>query len=272
MGNSLAELTRDSQYLEKRSAGNSAVLRQGPGPSKRSVAEGALHGADTIVSGLARGVSGFFNKPLEGAKRDGLEGLVKGLGAGALGLVVMPVVSVTDAVHDAFEHNATDARQNTGVFAQRVRMPRALGFSGELSTFSRYDAEVQQQLWLVTKTGAALNRRSNLSAATLKELGNGRYAAGRPCGGPGMVGSKRLVVTTKHVLSLNVGAISDGEVQLEWFERLESLAIAEESASEIILHLRDGGMRFVHCAGGSRERKAVFEMVDRALRTNDIIR
>ena len=90
------------------------------------------------------GVSGFFNKPLEGAKRDGLEGLVKGLGAGALGLVVMPVVSVTDAVHDAFEHNATDARQNTGVFAQRVRMPRALGFSGELSTFSRYDAEVQQ--------------------------------------------------------------------------------------------------------------------------------
>ncbi|KOO28183.1 vacuolar protein sorting-associated protein vps13 [Chrysochromulina tobinii] len=272
MGNSLAELTRDSQYLEKRSAGNSAVLRQGPGPSKRSVAEGALHGADTIVSGLARGVSGFFNKPLEGAKRDGLEGLVKGLGAGALGLVVMPVVSVTDAVHDAFEHNATDARQNTGVFAQRVRMPRALGFSGELSTFSRYDAEVQQQLWLVTKTGAALNRRSNLSAATLKELGNGRYAAARPCGGAGMVGSKRLVVTTKHVLSLNVGASSDGEVQLEWFERLESLAIAEESASEIILHLRDGGMRFVHCAGGSRERKAVFEMVDRALRTNDIIR
>eukprot|EP00900_Chrysochromulina_parva_P011581 jgi/Chrpa1/20423/Chrysochromulina_OHIO_Genome00022751-RA len=126
MGNSLAELTRDSQYLEKRSAGNSAVLRQGPGP------------------GLARGVSGFFNKPLEGAKRDGLEGLVKGLGAGALVLVVMPVVSVTDAVQDAFEHNATDARQNTGVFAQRVRMPRALGFSGELSTFSRYDAEVQQ--------------------------------------------------------------------------------------------------------------------------------
>jgi hypothetical protein len=45
MGKSLAELTRDSQYLEKRSAGNSAVLRQGPGPSKRSVAEGALHGA-----------------------------------------------------------------------------------------------------------------------------------------------------------------------------------------------------------------------------------
>eukprot|EP00900_Chrysochromulina_parva_P011582 jgi/Chrpa1/20424/Chrysochromulina_OHIO_Genome00022752-RA len=87
-----------------------------------------------------------------------------------------------------------------------------------------------------------------------------------------MVGSKRLVVTTKHVLSLNVGASFDGEVQLEWFERLESLAIAEESASEIILHLRDGGMRFVHCAGGSRERKAVFEMVDRALRTNDIIR
>ena len=96
---------------------------------------------------------------------------------------------------------------------------------------------------------------------------------------------KRLVVTTSHVLSLHVGnvasasggAASSGErpgggtgaegekPQLEWYERLVSIATAEESGGEVVLHLRDGGMRFVPCAGGQRERRACFDILHNAL-------
>jgi len=275
LGNSLAELTHDKTYLEKRSAGNTAVVRQqmapGVGAPKRNVAEGALHAGDQIVSGVARGLTGLFSKPLEGAKQKGVEGFVKGLGSGAIGLVVKPVVGITDAVTDAFEHTATDVRQLTGVFAQRVRLPRTLGHSGELTAFSEYDAVLQQQLWLVTQPG-----KGGRSGEALKAIRQGRYAAGRACGGPGAVNSKRLIVTTKHVLSLNVGGSGggssrgEGDAQLEWYEALTSIATCEESSAEVVLHLRQGGMRFVPCAGGTSQRRAVFEIIDRALRAIDL--
>ena len=41
----------------------------------------------------------------------------------------------------------------------------------------------------------------------------------------------------------------------------------EESSTEIVLYLRDGGMRFVPCAGAANERHAVYEMVQEALRS-----
>ena len=284
LGHTLAELTQDRQYLEKRAAGETAVVRgQTSGPPKRNVAEGAVKGADTVVTSLFRGVTGLVQKPLEGAKEKGVEGFFKGLGMGAAGLIVKPVVGLTDAIGDAFEHTATDVRQSTGVFAQRLRLPRTLGHCGELSTFSRYDAEVQQQLWLVTQPGSGAGGKVKHPVAALRDIASGRFAAGRPCGGPGAVGSKRLVVTTKHVLSLQTGSggasaghaegsrrAAEGDVALEWYEKLHNVATAEESAAEVVLHLRDGGMRFIHCAGGVRERRAVFEVVDRALRTLDL--
>ena len=120
----------------------------------------------------------------------------------------------------------------------------------------------------------------------LKSLSDGRYIAARPCGGPRAFGTKRLVVTTTHVLSLHlgggggssgggVGGMGEGsssqQPALEWFERLNAISTLEESASELVLHLRDGGMRFVPCAAGARERRDVFEVVDLALRSLQVV-
>ena len=54
---------------------------------------------------------------------------------------------------------------------------------------------------------------------------------------------------------------------LEWFERLSSIATLEESATEIVLHLRDGGMRFVPCHAGRQERKELYEIVEQGMRS-----
>ena len=83
------------------------------------------------------------------------------------------------------------------------------------------------------------------------------------------------MVTTTHVLSLHLGAAGGssrgGELgeqpTLEWFERLSGIGTLEESASEVVIHLRDGGMRFVPCAAGQREKHELFEMVDQVLRS-----
>ena len=264
----MAELTHDADYLAGRQGKSTAIMRQA---AKRpeNAAEGLLQGADTVAQGLARGFGGLFSKPLKGAKEKGVEGFFHGLGQGAVGLVVKPLVGVTDAVSEGLQRTS-QADLKSGVFAQRARLPRALGQSAELLSYSVEEAEVQQQLWLVVQAGGKKYRN----------LAEGRYCAGRRCGALKHHGAKRLVVTTIHVISLHVGhaggaagssggivgGASASELQLEWYEALTNVATAEETGGELVLHLRDGGMRFVPCAGGTRERRACFDIVDRALK------
>ena len=64
----MAELTQDSEYLEKRAMTNNAVVRLNT-KNSRSVGEGIVHGADAVIGGLARGVAGVFADPIQGALR-----------------------------------------------------------------------------------------------------------------------------------------------------------------------------------------------------------
>lgn len=45
---------------------------------------------------MFRGVKGAVQRPIEGAKRSGAEGFVKGLGVGAVGLFVQPIAGTAD--------------------------------------------------------------------------------------------------------------------------------------------------------------------------------
>ena len=216
-------------------------------------------------------LQGAFKEPVKGAQRDGVEGFFKGVVKGAVGALVKPAVGVADAVSAATLKSAAEMSAGEGVFAQRVRPPRALGVSGELRAFARADAEAQQQLAVLVQAGGK----------RLRPLAEGRFVGARPCGGARAFGSKRLVVTTAHVISLHMAFSGSGSVgssrggerehggeqaQLEWYERLAAIATLEESSSELVLHLREGGMRFVPCAAGARERRELFEMVDTSLR------
>jgi hypothetical protein len=55
-------------------------------------------------------------------------------------------------------------------------------------------------------------------------------------------------------------------VQMEWHEPLANVAAAEQSSSEVVLHLRGGGLRFVPCDGGAPVVRSTFQKVDAALR------
>lgn len=56
---------------------------------------------------MSDGVSGLIKNPLRGAESGGFAGFAKGVGTGMLGLVVKPVVGVTDAATDVLQGGVT---------------------------------------------------------------------------------------------------------------------------------------------------------------------
>ena len=62
-------------------------------------------------------------------------------------------------------------------------------------------------------------------------------------------GGRYLVLTSAHALLLSRD--EDNATRLEWHEPLVNVGAAEQSSSEVVLHLKGGGMRFVPCVGGA---------------------
>ena len=153
---------------------------------------------------------------------------------------------------------------NTGMQSEketRHRLPRALGSAGELLPYSEMSAKSQQLLAELVASGSS----------KVRPLAEGRYSGVCHCGGPNAFGSKQLVTTTAHVIAISTsgggGSSSSGSGggAIEWFERLSNIAAAEVSGAEVVLHLRDGGMRFVPCAHSPGARQELFRVVMSAL-------
>ena len=92
-----------------------------------------------------------------------------------------------------------------------------------------------------------------------RALSSGRYVGHAACGGPREQGQRRCVATTTHVLLYSGG-------ELTWAEPLANLGALEQTGDAVVMHLRDGGVRLVPCAGGASERNECFELIDRCLR------
>ncbi len=69
----------------------------------KDVIDGIGSAGGSLARGLSDGVSGLIKNPIRGAERGGFTGFAKGVGTGMLGLVVKPVVGVTDAATDLLQ-------------------------------------------------------------------------------------------------------------------------------------------------------------------------
>lgn len=83
LGTGVAALTVDDKFQKDRQ------LRMNKKPN---IAESGLN----VFKGIFRGVTGIITKPIEGAQKDGVEGLVKGVGKGVVGVFAQPASSVID--------------------------------------------------------------------------------------------------------------------------------------------------------------------------------
>lgn len=95
-GTGLATLSFDMEYLKKR-GGASNNNKAG------NVVQGIGQASVCLYKGFENGITGVFLKPLEGAKEEGIPGLLKGTFKGMAGLFFKPIAAILDATSKTAE-------------------------------------------------------------------------------------------------------------------------------------------------------------------------
>ncbi|KAI9838258.1 MAG: hypothetical protein M1819_005525 [Sarea resinae] len=141
MSKGLAAATLDKEYQDQRRMSKS---RNRP----KHALYGVTTGGNAFATSLASGVGGLARHPLEGAEKEGLQGFVKGVGKGFLGLATKPAIGAFDLASNVAE----GVRNTTTVFDQegldRVRLTRFIGQDGIVRPYSQREA--LGQFWLKT--------------------------------------------------------------------------------------------------------------------------
>ena len=89
MSKGLAAATLDKEYQDQRRMSKS---RNRP----KHALYGVTSGGNAFANSLASGIGGLARHPLEGAEKEGLQGFVKGVGKGFLGLATKPAIGAFD--------------------------------------------------------------------------------------------------------------------------------------------------------------------------------
>ena len=95
MSKGLAAATLDKEYQDQRRMSKS---RNRP----KHALYGVTSGGNAFASSMASGIGGLARHPLEGAEKEGLQGFVKGVGKGFLGLATKPAIGAFDLASSKF--------------------------------------------------------------------------------------------------------------------------------------------------------------------------
>ena len=126
LGKGLSALSMDPEFQEQRKR----MKRNKP----KHALYGVTSGAKSLLRGIASGVTGIVERPMEGAKH-GVGGFFKGIGKGLVGVVAKPVVGVLDMASNVTE----GMRNTTTVFDSELdksRLPRAIPANQILQAYS----------------------------------------------------------------------------------------------------------------------------------------
>ncbi|KAL4527774.1 hypothetical protein Ndes2437A_g02912 [Nannochloris sp. 'desiccata'] len=234
-------------------AGSSRVVSSQPS-EKRSIADvsdGLLEGAGAFGSSILRGFRGIVEKPLQGAKQSGVEGAMKGIAKGLVGIVSNPVSGALDALSATAE--GVDAalssknRENMLVMG-RKRLPRVVGGDGKLTPMIRDGSDREA---VIEQLGSALLRATLLSnpqaAADTSSLGSGAGGK-RPAYGVGSSSSILEAYEEHFVLPNDAVALltnrslllvaAPGFAQLNGAAEIGAVSAAEVSAGEVLWVVR----------------------------------
>jgi vacuolar protein sorting-associated protein 13A/C len=125
----VAHLAFDKEYVRQREKNNREKAK--------NVTQGISVGAKELGTGLFKGITGVVTAPLSGAKKEGVGGMIKGLGKGVIGAAVKPGVGIFDMCTRTTQgiKNHVTLGGNDEV---RTRPPRGFGPDKVLLT---YDSE-----------------------------------------------------------------------------------------------------------------------------------
>lgn len=92
-----------------------------------------------LGEGLVGGITGLVTQPVSGAREDGFEGFMKGVGKGMIGVVTQPATSIVDFATGTL--NAIRVCVNDQKGPKRLRPPRVINIGQPLSSYNRFEAE-----------------------------------------------------------------------------------------------------------------------------------
>ncbi|VVC40207.1 Hypothetical protein CINCED_3A023147 [Cinara cedri] len=131
MGKGIAALTFDKDYQKKRQE----LMNQQP----TNIPAGLAQGGRGLVLGVVEGVEGVFEKPISGARNDGVEGFFKGVCQGMVGLVARPLSGALDFTSGTL--NTIKRVTDTTSEVQRVRLPRYFKEDKQVRPYCKREAE-----------------------------------------------------------------------------------------------------------------------------------
>jgi len=148
-------LTLDEHYQRLHSEQNAAQQRHYDRWKKKGCGHVTLmisRPVHDIAFGLLSASTGIVTEPYRGAKKEGIKGFAKGTAIGVIGVVVKPIVGVSDAfshvmesVHDiAKSANLLDSKVKP---VERYRLPYVFGCRRMLLPFNQVDARSAQLLF-----------------------------------------------------------------------------------------------------------------------------
>lgn len=136
IGEGVSALTMDDEFIRKR---RSRMHR------KQTVAESGKE----LAHGFWRGLSGIIRQPIQGARSDGFEGLVKGIGKGAVGIIAQPATGVIDFASGSL--GALKKAVDINAEAKRQRPARLFHKDGILRPYNLHEATGNQILQQIDK-------------------------------------------------------------------------------------------------------------------------
>ncbi|KKK20473.1 hypothetical protein ARAM_004467 [Aspergillus rambellii] len=141
MSKGLAAATLDKEFQDQRRMSKN---RNRP----KHALYGITAGGKAFGNSIASGIGGLARHPLQGAEKEGIQGFLKGVGKGVLGLATKPAIGAFDLASNLAE----GVRNTTTVFdaegLDRVRLTRFIGMDGIVRPYSQREA--LGQFWLKT--------------------------------------------------------------------------------------------------------------------------
>nr|BAH71136.1 ACYPI008872 [Acyrthosiphon pisum] len=104
-----------------------------------NIPAGLAQGGRGFVLGVVEGVEGVFEKPISGARSDGIKGFFKGGCKGMVGLVARPLSGALDFTSGTL--NTIKRVTDTTSEVQRVRLPRFFREDKQVRPYNKREAE-----------------------------------------------------------------------------------------------------------------------------------
>lgn len=199
-------LTLDRRYAQRRDRKD--ILREQEGANV-----GLGSGVQKLAQGFFEGVTGVVRAPLRGAEKKGFEGFAKGIGKGLLGLLVKPIIGISDGITDVMISVKSSVEGSSGAYNPQllqIRPRRPLyGTDRMIRSYNIADAAATALMLRTRLSGenylGHLDMGDRVALLSVKRL---------LLLGP--EGEELLVLKFKHIENLEVREIEREDGSHEW--------------------------------------------------------